>query len=845
MFRQAMACWACPVLLVSAFLLVAAGPAAAQQTLGDTTSLGQVPEDVAFYSATFNGRKVFDAIMNSNAVQRVLELPATQEALAEMAEELDREGLLELLAQPENQQLVELLKDMGSHEIYMCGDEGLADVLDLYTASSVESVRVNFQLMMEGQYGMGDAVALKAMLEVLDRHRENLNVPNIVIGFKLSDQEQAAQEQLARLEELLLMGIAQLAERDDELPDLEGRLERITVGDDEFLTLRLDGSLVPWNEIDRDLDTIGSSTDDYADLIEALKEKELLISLGVRDGYALLALGPNHDFLTSLGEGPALWDRDELAPLRDAELAREEIFSASYVSDTMAERLDSARRTISTYIDMAEAMAGIGGGATATGFINDVPELRRDLFSLLPDRRSMMSYSFFTDRGVEGYAYDRSLDMPIDSSQTLPILEHGGDPLLMIAGRQPYSTRGYELAVKWAGKFYGYWETEMRAWMAPQEAQMFQEMREAAAPHLEELDKIVETMLLPSMADGQRALVIDGKMTSESWFRYMDPPEQALPMVEVGLVIGLSDADMLVEACTSGREVLNELFEDVADASGGEMTDDMFIPAPETTDLDGATLFSYPWQEMNFHEEIKPNAVVSEDWLILSLSPDHSRRLLEETSLPNTPPLARRDQPLAGAVYINVAGAIDTIEPWVDYFVAGNDTWGQYDYGPVEWEDEWTEEAEMWDEAEGEDPFDEDPFGEEGIEDATEEDLDDLFEEDPFGEEIEEIEDAPEDQAFEEDPFGGEDPFEDREPHEFENEYGIYEEDYYYEPQPSRDWAPGEIEQTSQAILNLIRSVDSFSAAMYQEDDALVTHFEWRIVDAGSETPYAENSSEE
>src|SRR5690606_38978608 len=145
-----------------------------------------------------------------------------------------------------------------------------------------------------------------------------------------------------------------------------------------------------------------------------------------------------------------------LEPLREADLKLEDAFAVSYISDNFAARMDNARRTVNMYLDMGEALSGIGGGPASGSFFNDLPELRRDLLSLLPERRAALGYSYFTHRGIEGFMYDHSLNMPVDGSEPLPILAHGGDPLLMLAGRQPYSTRTYELAAKWSVKTYGY-----------------------------------------------------------------------------------------------------------------------------------------------------------------------------------------------------------------------------------------------------------------------------------------------------------------------------------------------------------------------------------------------------
>ena len=79
--RKLTARWALPALVLSLALVAAPGQAGAIDELAEKTSLGLVPDDVAFYAAMFNQRRTFDAVAGSNAFQRLVEQPALKEVL--------------------------------------------------------------------------------------------------------------------------------------------------------------------------------------------------------------------------------------------------------------------------------------------------------------------------------------------------------------------------------------------------------------------------------------------------------------------------------------------------------------------------------------------------------------------------------------------------------------------------------------------------------------------------------------------------------------------------------------------------------------------------------------------
>jgi hypothetical protein len=65
--------------------------------------------------------------------------------------------------------------------------------------------------------------------------------------------------------------------------------------------------------------------------------------------------------------------------------------------------------------------------------------------------------------------------------------------------------------------------------------------------------------------------------------------------------------------------------------------------------------------------QLAPNAGLSTDTLVLSLSPLTSQRLLQSTPVVQEGVLQSVDQPLASAVFFDFAGLIDTLTPWITY----------------------------------------------------------------------------------------------------------------------------------------------------------------------------------
>ena len=113
----------------------------------------------------------------------------------------------------------------------------------------------------------------------------------------------------------------------------------------------------------------------------------------------------------------------------------------------------------------------------------------------------------------------------------MTILDHvGGAPLGALAVRVGDGTSGYKTLVKWLKVIYGHAEAVLGELAGEAQQQQFQTAMQLIQPHLKKFDEITATMLLPALADGQIAFVIDGKWTSKQWFPELDQGGKELPM---------------------------------------------------------------------------------------------------------------------------------------------------------------------------------------------------------------------------------------------------------------------------------------------------------------------------
>ena len=434
------------VLAVVLAVLPLGAPLVAQAAdpLKDNTSLTIVPDNVAFYVTGLRLREVFDKIAASKAMAKLKQVPIIQfgwsMALAQWQNPQNPQiaGVKQMLQTPENQQLLAMLKDAVSQEVFLYGGADFGDALALVNELNAASNAAQLEAMAGGEFENPLAAQISKFLEVLNRRGDKLKVPVLVTGAKLSDT-QAAVAQLKRLENLLTAALAQQ-------PALQQRFAREKIGSAEFLTLRLDGSLVPWPMITQSLE--GVDQQQMEQLVTKLSALKLVISLGLRDKYLIVSIGDDNKHLAQLGQGALLYDRSEMAPIRKA--ADKPITEVAYASAAFAQQASSVEGQmdqLSGMVKQALPMAELSSDLEQE-LATDVDKVAAYLKANMPKSSASSGYNFLTSEGIEAYGYSWTTESTFDASKNLTLLDHvGGDPIAFWAARGKSDPKQFDAMV--------------------------------------------------------------------------------------------------------------------------------------------------------------------------------------------------------------------------------------------------------------------------------------------------------------------------------------------------------------------------------------------------------------
>jgi hypothetical protein len=657
---------------VAVALALIGGPARAE-SLKEDTSLGFVPADVSFYSSLQRGGEIGQKIADSNAYQRIRNSSLVQFGLMMLQmQAADPDNPLAQtqseLNKPQNQELLALLCEMFSHETFCYGDRQWAGFLETY----YEIYGQVYQSLQDPEMARRmaedeDVAAIELLGDVIDR-LPDLKLPATVIGFKVQDTERAA-GQLQRLENELrpLLNM---------VPELDGALKRRKIGDDEHLVLTLTGKMVPWDEVRAGFESDAERSDRDRELFQRLQEelesRQLMITFGLRGEYLLLTFGPNLRHLKQLGQGELLVDSPELEPVR--QLADKPLVGVGYASQELMKHVGFGKSTVDMWVQAGRTAAY---GAAAEGNLDekllekilaDLDQAGEDLLQMVPEAGAVVDVSFLTERGLEGYVHQQGETTLLDGSQQLSLLNHvGGSPVFFTVCRSHWLEQNYDVITKWVDRLKDYGQLVAAAELDEEGQAHYRKAMNAFWPLLERIDRINREYLLPAFADGQGALVLDAQATSNRWCDEMAPSALPLPLPEVAIVCGVSDPERLKQGVQQLIDVLNAGLDEAHKLYPDEVPS-IDVPYPDEQVIDAGSMYSYPLPaSADVDQRILPNAGLSQKVAVLAVTPEHTKRLLATSSPPAEGPLANVDRPLAAATYLNWAGLMDAISPWIEY----------------------------------------------------------------------------------------------------------------------------------------------------------------------------------
>ncbi len=655
--------------LLAGLTLAAQAPAEGRADVDAVYKL--LPADTAFYGSMLRNREQVEIIGKSKAWARLMDLPAVKFARQEIAKKLaDTDDpqtgqLAEFLKQPENKELLEVLADAVSDEIFVYGGSSWVDFWYLFQrinqANQIGNIaHAAAQIKGENQ-GTPQEAQARALLSTLAANVRHVRVPDFVFGFKVKDKNKA-EAQLKRLQESLEAFLL-LAPQ-----PVKDAYKRVQIGDSNLLTFSVDGSAVPWEDLH--IKDYEEKEGQYDALLKRLRQLKLSVSLGLYKNYFVLALGESPDALTAIGgKGKRLSELPEFKPLD--RFAGRHFTSLGYSSKALAAAGSSSAQ------DLGAVVRSLGQIVDAADLKKPLAEkLHSDLKWLAEQGKketpaaepgASVGFSFLTDDGTEGYSFNYGTEAGLDASKPLTILElAGGDPIFFGALRLkrpdnkelPEEARLVEVA--------RHVEEAVLSKLDDEHKKKYEEVKKDVLPLLKRLYTITAEQLLPSL-DGQIGLVFDAKWKSKHWQKEMPEFPEALPMPEVGLIVGVSDPAKFRKAIADYRVWFNDAAKVAHELSDGHFPD-VEVPSPKLAEGEGGEVASFPLPEdWGLDKQVEVTGGLSKQFAVLTLSRGHAERLLKPSgvSFPGGP-LEDWKRPLGGAAVFNWPALVDAAAPWIE-----------------------------------------------------------------------------------------------------------------------------------------------------------------------------------
>ncbi|HEY4761498.1 MAG TPA: hypothetical protein VIH42_13030, partial [Thermoguttaceae bacterium] len=412
------------VLLVGGWLAIQ--PAMAGELDKLDTSLKLIPANASFYSSMLRNREQIEILLNSNAWEKIKSISLIQQNLALLNSQFDQPGspaaqLRAAMENPEVKKLINLACDMGSNEIFFYGGENFNEFVELMQ-HVISAMRFGPTMLMvsgEAQSLDPNQLQAKVLLETLIEHRDIVAFPDMLLGFRLNNPS-AASEALIKLETIINLTM-------EAQPMLKGHFQKENIDNHEYLVLRLDGKMIPWEEVPlEDLKQLVDDESDWQKLVDHVKEMNLVIAMGLYDNYLLVSIGSSVDGIKNLNSDQRLMDLPEFAPLE--KFVDKRLTDVCYLSRELNEQLNNNEKQIDDLRDFVVQMLPLADltDEQKERIKEDIEEFADDLKSLMPEKGAIMGLSFMTDKGIESYSYNWSEHSRLDGSQPLGLLAHAG-----------------------------------------------------------------------------------------------------------------------------------------------------------------------------------------------------------------------------------------------------------------------------------------------------------------------------------------------------------------------------------------------------------------------------------
>ena len=688
-----------PVVAVLAGLVAATGRGADVPAALAGSGLALVPADAAFLSATLRAREQYDRFVASNAYAALRALPAVKRALDSVAEQRSMPGnplsmVDSFLQLPENAQAVELLADMVATDTFVYGEptctsfvrlvRKLTAVVQALGATGGGVIKDEMELLDDAgageaalrhtarivrcQFGADvaevpvETTQKRMLVQTLVDNVDLVVMPDVVWGFRTTKPD-VARTQLTRLEKLAAAALGEAGG--------VAAVERRKLAGGDFLVVTVPGASLPWGELEREFAEEAGDIDGFEEVFARLRKLDVCVALGVVGDRVILSFGDSADHLGKLAAGAAarsLLSVPALAPVLAH--ADKRLTAVWYLSQGMVEAVAQSADDMQQQFEMLEEQfddSGLPDEAVEEGR-RTVERFAAAVAGRLPEPGAWTSFSFLTDAGYEGYAWDWSKNQPFDGTRRLDLLEHaGGAPVAVAVSRLKSDAALLDDVNAFLGGLWSVFTAHGLPAIEGEAGERAAQAAELLAPLGNRLADVVRGKLVPSLADGQVGFVIDGTSRTTKPQRDLPASADPLPLPEAAIVLPLKDPklfrDGLNELVALGDDTVAALRTIEPDA----VPDGYAVPDPEKAKVEAGTVWSFAIPESGLDEQIRPTIGVGEKAAVFALVPKQAARLLGATPLKTGSQLSTFEEPLAGAAAVDVAGLVDLVKPWVVY----------------------------------------------------------------------------------------------------------------------------------------------------------------------------------
>ncbi|MSR31674.1 MAG: hypothetical protein EXR99_09230 [Gemmataceae bacterium] len=638
----------------------------AQEKAALDCAIQWLPDTTSAFSIHLRNKEQVDAILKSKALKKLKEMPFAKILKGKIQEVWDAQKEKDATFDTKigmAKKALEVLINLGSEEVAIATGPNTPESFRFMQKLSNTLQMAPLAELLQGNlaaFETFEGLQIEALVKAIAQSPEKLKIPDLLVAFRLKDKK-FVEETLPKIEEQLpILGLFN--------PKLAGIGKKEKIGGGEFITLRLNGAMLPLDGLEiPNLDDKAKKT-----VVAAIKKLTLVAGVGLRGDYLVFYIGPDDKFLASLGKGKSIAASKDLSPL--AKHANSKVTMLQYSSKKLMELFrgnpDDTKEmfdSIKGMLNKAELPKELGDKVR-----KDVSEFLEEASRFIPKAGHDLTVASMNDKGYEFVNYNYSASPGLDGSKPLGILQQlGGSPILAFTcrGSAIEGEKQIRFISKWVGVGYGYGKEFGLPNLPPDQRDFIDPLLKQVEPLFKEFSRNTLEGLIPSLKDSQIAFVLDGKLASKKWGPEMPKSKVDLPILEPAIVLGVSDAAMLRKSMESYRETLDRLIQAFAGLDPTGSLAQIRIPTPEVTVKGANRIYHYPIPQLaEVDPRLIPCVALGGKALAVAISFEHAERLLKPTPL-STGALKDIDleKNLGCVFFFDEQAFIKFLTPWTEY----------------------------------------------------------------------------------------------------------------------------------------------------------------------------------